>query len=76
MFSLKISSEKLLFNKEQIAIIIIIINEYGCFEGIVTVADIVETLLGLEIVDEKDTVAYMQQLARDRWVERKNLLGM
>jgi CBS domain containing-hemolysin-like protein len=29
--------------------------------------DIIETLLGIEIIDEKDTVADMQQYARDRW---------
>jgi len=29
--------------------------------------DIIETLLGFEIVDEKDTIADMQQYARERW---------
>jgi CBS domain containing-hemolysin-like protein len=33
--------------------------------------DIIETLLGLEIIDEKDTVTDMQKYARDRWKERQ-----
>ena len=49
---------------EQIAIII---NEYGSFQGILTLEDVIETLLGSEIVDENDTVRDMQQLARDKW---------
>ncbi|MBQ1209114.1 MAG: DUF21 domain-containing protein [Bacteroidales bacterium] len=49
---------------EQIAIII---NEYGSFQGIITMEDVIETILGDEIVDERDVVVDMQQLARDRW---------
>ena len=44
-----------------------IINEYGSFQGIVTLEDVIETLLGSEIVDEQDTVRDMQQLAREKW---------
>lgn len=54
--------------KEQIAIII---NEYGAFQGILTMEDIIETILGDEIVDERDAVVDMQQLARERWLKRK-----
>lgn len=59
--------EKLLFNKEHIALII---NEYGGTEGLVTMEDVMETILGLEITDEKDIQTDMQQLARDRWAKR------
>ncbi len=60
--------ETLLDRKEQIAIIV---DEYGGIDGIVTMEDILETLLGFEIVDEKDKVADMQQYARERWKKRK-----
>ena len=51
-------------SKEQIAIII---NEYGSFQGLLTMEDIIETVLGNEIVDERDVVVDMQQFARDKW---------
>lgn len=56
--------EELLTNKEHIALVI---DEYGGMDGIATLEDIVETLLGFEIVDEKDQVEDMQQYAMDRW---------
>lgn len=40
-------------------------------DGIATMEDIIETLLGLEIVDERDKITDMQQYARDKWKERK-----
>ena len=59
--------DEMLSKDEQIAIII---NEYGSFQGILTLEDIIETLLGSEIVDENDTVRDMQQLALERWKKR------
>lgn len=62
--------EKMLEKKEHISIII---DEYGALRGIVTMEDIIETALGFEIVDERDAVADMQTLARERWQRRRAL---
>ena len=60
-------------NREQIAIVL---DDYGSLVGLVTMEDLVETLLGLEIVDEMDAVADLQQLARQRWQERAKKIGL
>lgn len=61
--------ERLLAKKEHISIII---DEYGCFRGIVTMEDVIETMLGTEIVDEKDRVTDMQEFAREKWQEQQH----
>jgi CBS domain containing-hemolysin-like protein len=65
--------ERLLERQEHIAIVV---GEYGGTAGLATVEDVIETLLGLEIVDEADTEHDMQAAARDRWRERAARLGL
>ena len=56
--------EKLLERKEHISAIL---DEYGSLRGIVTMEDVIETMLGHEIVDEKDEVVDMQEYAKEQW---------
>jgi CBS domain containing-hemolysin-like protein len=44
--------------------ILLVVNEYGVIEGLVTQEDVFETLLGIEITDEVDKTTDMQKLAR------------
>lgn len=59
--------EFLLEKRQQLALVV---GEYGDTVGLVTLEDVVETLLGDEIVDERDRVSDMQRLARERWERR------
>lgn len=62
--SVSVIWEKMLESKEHISVIT---DEYGCMRGLVTMEDVIETMLGVEIVDEYDKTEDMQELARERW---------
>ncbi|MFW6067037.1 MAG: CNNM domain-containing protein [Myxococcota bacterium] len=65
--------ERLLDHREHIALVV---DEYGGVAGVASMEDVVETLLGTEIVDEADTVQDLRQMARARWFARARRLGI
>lgn len=48
-----------------------VLDEYGVVIGVVSLEDVLETLIGTEIMDETDIVADLQELARIQWSQRK-----
>lgn len=65
--------EQLVESRNHMALVV---DEYGTVSGLVTMEDVIETLLGLEIMDESDNVADLQMLARKSWETRAKRLGL
>ncbi len=65
--------EELLDNRAHI---LLVVDDYGGMDGIVTLEDVVETLIGIEIVDEADKIDDMRHLARQKWQQRMESLGI
>ncbi len=65
--------ENFLKDRQHIAIVV---NEHGGTEGLVTLEDIIETIMGMEIVDETDNIEDMRILARKQWAERVKRMGI
>jgi len=71
--SLTVLLERFLKERQHLAVVV---NEHGGTEGLVTLEDLIETLMGLEIMDETDDVEDMQALARKQWQERARTMGL
>lgn len=65
--------ERFIAKREHIALVV---DEYGSLSGLVTMEDVIETLLGLEIMDESDNVADLQSMARKSWETRAKKIGL
>ena len=65
--------ERFLDERQHLAVVV---GEYGGTAGVVTVEDVVETLLGTEIMDEVDDEHDMQAAARRQWKDRAEKLGL
>ena len=65
--------EELVSTRNHVALVV---DEYGSVSGLVSMEDVIETLLGLEIMDESDHVEDLQTLARKNWEKRAKNLGL
>lgn len=61
------------FNKflDNRANMLLVVDEYGGLEGVLTMEDLVETLLGIEIIDENDRAISMKKMAKNLGKKRE-----
>lgn len=71
--NLPVALDKLSEHREHMALVT---DNYGAITGLVTMEDIIETVLGVEIMDEFDSIEDMQKYARAQWRERARKLGL
>ena len=62
--------DKMLAHHEHLALVV---DDFGGTAGLITMEDVVETLLGAEILDETDAVQDLRKHARERWTRRAAL---
>ena len=56
--------------------IMLVHDEFGTTVGLVTLEDVIETMMGVEIMDEQDKTEDMQELARQLWMKRATRMGI
>ena len=71
--SLTILLEQFLKDRQHIAIVV---NEHGGADGLVSLEDLIETIMGMEIMDETDDVEDMRAMARKQWLKRAKSMGI
>jgi CBS domain containing-hemolysin-like protein len=64
---------RFLQTREHIALVV---DSFGGVAGVVTMEDVIETLLGVEIVDESEQTEDLQALARQNWERRARRMGL
>ena len=62
--------------KEKQNHISVVVDQYGSLVGVLTMEDLLETILGFEITDESDSIADLQAYARKKWEDRAKGLGL
>ncbi|MGC6606844.1 MAG: hemolysin family protein [Lentimonas sp.] len=65
--------DRILNERQHMAIVL---DEYGGTKGLLTLEDLMETLIGTEIIDETDAVVDMRVLARKQWKRRAKSMGL
>lgn len=71
--SVSLALEQFIEERRHIALVV---DEHGSMRGLVTLEDLIETLIGVEILDEMDKVTDMRAFARKLWMDRVKALGI